>query len=398
VSFFGRLFGGKQRRQARAAAEARARSLLEAGNAAAAWRELADALARDPDEMHELLRAASLVLRGGGERDTAELCDRAADAPHDPQRWVELGSRLLSSDEAEVAAAALERALAFVPFDAVVRSELAIAQARSGRPRESAETLALHPCLGDDPGALFQFAWASLLAGDLEAAHSALAELRSAPGLRSAGGLREKLGAALERADLGMRASPPDARDYYFLEHAGIVVDNAGPLGGRYDALEIDRARAGRIVAHAGALARELAPDRAHRVICVDDRHERLARSFAGACGGKVVTPKKNGRFPSGVVPLLSADRADALDKRDRDAEGTLLFAMTMRFDRCVSRAPDIVGAFARTPAISDDALGTDGAAPPIDEALRAFTDERRELLFPRARYPYAPDEPLPRR
>jgi hypothetical protein len=38
------------------------------------------------------------------------------------------------------------------------------------------ETLALHPCLGDDSGALFLLEWASLLCRDLDSAEGALAE------------------------------------------------------------------------------------------------------------------------------------------------------------------------------------------------------------------------------
>ncbi|HJL16386.1 MAG TPA: hypothetical protein RMH99_12060, partial [Sandaracinaceae bacterium LLY-WYZ-13_1] len=229
MGWLGRIFGSGRRREARRRTELRLRARLEDAGAEATWPAVADALTADP-EHDALLHVAAHVLRLGGEAPTAELFDRAADAPHDPQRLFELGSRLLSEEQPEVAAALLERALAFVPFDAVVRSELALAQARSGRPDKVLEALALHPCLGDDPGALFEFGWASLLTGDLEAAEGALGELHGAPALR------RKLALALERARIGAAAEPPDARDFYFLEHGGLLLDADGPRRGRYEA------------------------------------------------------------------------------------------------------------------------------------------------------------------
>ena len=178
------------------------RGLLEREGARAAWSVLEAGLRSDPDPL-ELFHLAGHVLRLGGEHETAELFDRAADAPHDPQRLFELGSELLREEQPEAAAAMLERALAFAPFDAVVWSDLALAQARAGRPRAVMETLALHPCLAEDPGALFQFAWAALLAGDLEAAEGALAELHQAPALRTL------LEHAVARARIGAASDPP---------------------------------------------------------------------------------------------------------------------------------------------------------------------------------------------
>lgn len=371
MSLLGRLwFGGKKRREARRALESRVRSLLETEGAAPAWRALAEALPDHADSV-ELFHLASLVLRGGGEREAAELFDRAADAPHDPQRLFELGSHLLSSDQPESAAAILERALAFVPFDAVVRSELAIAHTRSGRPREAVEALALHPCLGDDPGALFTFAWASMLAGDLDAARGALAELRGADALK------EKLRAALARADIPM-ADPPDARDYYFLEHGGLVIDAGGEHGGRYSQKTIDAG----ILESAAWAVRELVED--PRVVAIDEAHEPIAKAFAAAIDAPIAA---KGRTPSTILPVLNADAVDG-----ESAGSALVFALSAPFDRRLARAPDIVGAFARSATVSLPLVGGER------RALEHYVEPRRALLFPREKYAYAPDEPLPRR
>ncbi len=386
MGWLGNLFGGKRRRDVREI-EARVREALASEGARVAWSLLESSLRGDPDPL-ELFHLAGHVLRVGGEHALAELFDRAADAPHDPQRLFELGSDLLRADQPEAAAAMLTRSLAFAPFDAVVRSELALAQARAGRPRDVMETLALHPCLADDPGALFQFGWAALLAGDLDAAEGALAELRTAPALRS------KLRDALLRARSISASTPLDARDFYFIEHGGLVLDASGPLGGRHDALSIDAARGAAILRDLGWVLRERVPA-PRRVVAIDDAHRALVSAVARVAEGSVIAPGK-GRVPAAIVPLSSGDAIRDLPRESLEAEGAILFALTVDFTRSLPRAPDIVGAFARTVTLSPDAL-TAGQLG-VDPALRAFVEARRDQLSPAgARTAYVADEPLPR-
>ncbi len=339
----------------------------------------------------ELFHLAGHVLRLGGEHETAELFDCAADAPHDPQRLFELGSELLREEQPEAAVAMLERALAFAPFDAVVRSELALAQARAGRPRAVMETLALHPCLAEDPGALFQFAWAALLADDLDAAEGALAELHAAPALRTL--LRH----AVARARLGPASGPADVRDFFFVEHGGLVLDAGGPLGGRYEARTIDAPGAAVLLGAFAWWMRDRLPS-PRRVVALDDAHRPLAEAVARAVDGTVIAPGK-GRVPSVIVPLVSGDRMEQLPRESLDAEGAILFALSVDFTRSLPRAPDVVGVFARRVELVPGAF-EGPVAESADARLRAFVEARREHLPPaasRERAAYVPDEPLPR-
>ncbi|HEY8432743.1 MAG TPA: hypothetical protein VIL20_30440, partial [Sandaracinaceae bacterium] len=349
-------------------------------------------LRSDPDPV-PLFHLAAHVLRLGGERETAELFDRAADAPHDPQRLFELGSRLLSAEQPEAAAAVLERALALAPFDAVVRSELALAQARAGRPDRVLETLALHPCLADDPGALFQFGWAAVLTGDLRAAEGALDALEGVPELRA------KLRHALERARLAA-ADAPTARRFAFVEHGALLLDDAGPLGGRYAHLRADAAWIGRTLAALAWALGELVPA-PRRVIVLDGAHRPLAEAVARGCGGSIVERGK-GRAPAGILPLHDASELELVDRPSADADGVVLVALTMDFARGAPRVPDVVGAFARSVELDREALSLRGGpvAAAVDPALRDFVRARKAHLGPnrpRVRGAYVPDEPLPR-
>jgi tetratricopeptide (TPR) repeat protein len=382
------IFGARRRREKREAIEERVERELASGDHVAAWRTLSSAIEDDPEPI-ELFHLAARVLRAGRENETAELFDRAADAPHDAQRLFELGSQLLSSDQAGAAASILSRAIDLVPFDAVVRSELALAHARAGRPDRVVETLALHPCLAEDPGALFQFAWASLLSGDIASAQGALAELEGVPLLR------KKLEGAVLRAQLELDRDPPAARDFYFIEHGGILIDDGGPLAGRYAELHLDRERVSHIVSSAGAIASELF-GRDVRVVAIDEAHRALADAFASACGGEVIK-KGAGRLPAAIIPVFSGDLIASIDRESRDAEGTVIFALSLDFTRSAARAPDLVGAFVRNATRAQELFPIEERA--IDPGLRSFVTSRRAFLPPDARsaYAYVPDEPLPK-
>lgn len=384
MGWLGNIFGSRKRRERRAEVLARLTDLFEGGGAPRAWEPLVEALRADPED-ERLFHLAAKVLRSAGEPATAELFDRAADAPHDPQRLFELGSELLTREQAEVAAVLLERALAFFPFDAVVRSELALAQARAGRPEAVIATLALHPCLGDDPGALFEFGWASLLAGDLDAAEGALGELHGAPSLR------RKLQHALARARHGPME---DARDYFFVEHAGVLLDSAGRLGGRHRALEVDAARLAGWLADFGWLL-EAMVQRPRHVVAVDDAAWPLADAVARACGGAVL-PRTKSPPSRAIVPVFEAADVEAHD--DALPDDALIVALTADPTRSVSRAPALVGAFAREVTLGAELFSAPAGEP--DPALREWFEARRALLpprGPRVRAAWIPDAPLPR-
>jgi hypothetical protein len=439
VGWLRELFGGGRRRrdEARRASEAEVQRLLEELGPRDAWRALEVRLAQDEDPIG-LFAVAARVLRLGGEAETAELFDRAADAPHELERLLELGSALLTREQADAASAVLGRALELAPFDAVVRSELALAQAQAGRPDRVVETLALHPCLAEDPGVLFQFAWASMLLGDLDAADGACGQLRGAPSLR--GTLED----AIARARLTDGRGPDDARQFYFVEYGGILVDTDGPLRGRYDALTLDRARVRSLVARTGAVLRELVPA-PRRVLALEECARPLALALAEACGGLVVPPpgarpSTDQRVAAGTLAVVargeqfesSAVREyGALAVRGPDRGGLTLVALSMDSARSCAFAPDVVGVFARDVGFADDAFDASGelprgedperAMPPssaiagaagahsrdgvvgssvLDGALAAFLETRRAWLPPRRRgrrRAYVPDAPLPR-
>lgn len=391
MGWLSNIFGSRKRREARRELEGRLRDRLERDGPEVVWPEIVEALRADAED-DALYRLAGHVLRLAGEARTGELFDRAADAPHDPQRLFELGSALLTAEEPEGAVAMLERAIAMSPFDAVVRSELALAHARSGEPDKVLATLALHPCLADDKGALFELAWASLLKGDLDTAERATRELHGARPLR------HKLELAIDRA----RSSPPmrDARDFYFVEHGALLLDAEGPLGGRYAALAIDEDWLATAIGDAGAVLARLMPS-PRRILAIDEEHVALAEALAAACDGEV-GPAGRGRLPAAVVPLWSGELVEErLDAESRRAPELWIFALTVDHRRSLARAPDFVGAFAR--AVSrDPSLLRAGLARTRapSSTLLDFVESRRAYLPPRGervRTAYVPDAPLPR-
>jgi Flp pilus assembly protein TadD len=390
------------RDEARAAASTESASILARGDARAALACAESALLDAPDDAR-LLRAAAAALQMLGRVKTAELARRAADAPHDVPRTLELGAQLLGEDALPLADAVLGHALSLAPFDAVVRSERALAQALSGRHDAAVATLSLHPCLADDPGALFQFAWSSLLAGDPAAAAGAAEELTRHP---SADKLWRRLVSALRRADIPPDAQPPDARDYYFLEHGALLLEPAPVPSARFDALELDAAHAARIVSRAAAALR-LLEVRPPACVAVDE----AALPYAEALGAALSVPAQvlaaAGRVPDGVlVARVASDLAAALDRLGVHEGRVLTFAMAQVHAERAPCAPDLLGVFAaRLRFAVDPALlariVADAAreAPPFHARLTAFVEARRALLPPgdaqRVVSAYLADAPL---
>lgn len=355
------------------------------------------ALLESPDE-EDLLRATSEVLLAAGERPSSELFARAADAPDRLPVVVEVGSHLLSREDPELAARFLDRALSFAPFDAVIRSELAIAQARMGRPAKAVETLALHPCLADDPGALFEFAWASLLSGDVEAARGSRDELSRHA---NAGALLAKLAHAIERAEVPPVVEPRDAREFLFLEHGAVLLECRGHHAGRHREVTLDVNRLATLLGRAAMVVRETIP-RPRRVMAADDAAEPLADALAEAVDGERVRRESShpdGRLPSGVVVARAAKDLAPLSDHLRNAGGEVVtFAVTLDWSSAAPHAPDLVGVLAREVrwgASSAHAV----AADEVDRALERFVRDRRRLLPPaghRVVSAYVPDAPLP--
>lgn len=377
---------GRGRRKKRLEVEGAIRAVLDAEGPDAAWGRTAAALRADP-EADGLLHLAAHVLRVGNEPRTAELFDRAADAPHDPQRLFELGSELLSEEQPELSAVLLERALRFVPFDAVVRSELALAHARSGHPDRVLATLALHPCLADDAGALFEFGWASMLTGDLDAGFGALRELHGAPALR------RKLKLALARA---RHTACRDARDFYFVEHGALLLDGKGPLGGRYAAIELDPPRLAQLLVDAVAVLEILEVERGGPVYVLDEAHRPLAAQLAGALGRDLQDVPAEGRLPAGILPLWDGALLEELGRRAYEGPGTVVFAVRVDPAASLVHAPELVGLFARE-VERQEPMGQLPVAEPSD--ARDYAEARRDLLFghgPRVPSAYVPDAPLP--
>ncbi len=388
MGFWSRLGEGRRRRARADEALRETRARLDAADAQGALAALRPALLSAPGAAaYEL---AAQALRGVGKRELAELFDRAADAPEDVQRAFELGSRLLSEEDAPLAAAVLGSAMTLAPFDAVLRSEAAIALARAGRPREVVETLALHPNLADDPGALFEFAWASLLMGDVETARASRAQLAR---LGSGPRLLGKLDAALSRAPIAPDADPPDARDYYFLEHGALLLDACGPHGGRYDTVVVDGTRQGALVAGLAHALRILWP-RPRRVIALSPDDAPLAAAIAKDIAGDLDQPGA-GRIPAGLLVMRDARALEALDPRTYRAPDVLTFALTLPWDIGLPHAPDFVGLMAREATLHETPTLT---ATPDPSALTNFIDRRRTHLPPAGRHvhtAYLPDAPL---
>jgi len=395
VGFWRRFFGGRSEEEEKRVAESAdaARALLSAGDPAGAFVALRPALIADPDFPAHLKQASDLCTRLG-DPELAELFASAADASEDVQRAFELGSQLLSLEDAELAAAILSKATELAPFDAVLRSETAIAFARAGRPQDVVETLALHPNLADDPGALFEFAWASLLVGDTRAARGSRSQLAT---LNAAKRLLDKLDAALLRAEVATAEEPPDARDYYFLEHGGLLIDAAGEGRGRYGEVDLDGARVGRIIRDLGAALTALWP-KPRRIMAGSTRDRVLAAAIAEEVGGELIDTGQ-GRKPSGLLVVRDAAALERLDPRIYlDTSDVLTFALMLRWDAGLSRAPDFVGVMARRAAQSDATIEPSREAE--DAQLSSFVEGRRGYLPPSGRHvhtAYLPDAPLPR-
>lgn len=391
-----------EREAALTAAVARSAATLARGDARGALTEANGALVHAPDEPR-LLHAAAAALLLLGRTRTAELSRLAADAPHDVPRVLELGSQLLIDDALDVADAVLGHALTLAPFDAVVRSERALAQALAGRHTDAVATLSLHPCLADDPGALFQFAWSSLLSGDPAASAGAAEELARHP---SAENLRRKLLAALRRAEIPPDADPPDARDFLFLEHGALLLELAPVRSARFAALELDTAHAARLLSRA-AVALRLLEVRPPACIAIDADALPYAEALAAALEVPTLTLPGVGRVPDGVLVARTATQlATVHDRLGAHGGRVVTFALTHPFAERTPVTPDLLGLFAERlrfavepETLVETAAEAGRSAEPFHARLSAFIEARRALLPPHdvARVPtaYLADAPL---
>ncbi len=391
-----------EREAALTAAVEESAAILARGDARGALAAANAGLVQAADEPR-LLHAAADALLVLGRTRTAELSRLVADAPHDVPRALELGSQLLVEDALDVADAVLGHALTLAPFDAVVRSERALAQALAGRHADAVATLSLHPCLADDPGALFQFAWSSLLAGDPDAAAGAAEELARHP---SAENLRRKLLATLRRAELPPDADPPDARDFLFLEHGALLLELAPVPSARFGALELDTAHAARVLSRA-VVALRLLGAQPPACIAIDDDALPYATALAAALGVSTLSLPAVGRVPDGVlVARTASELAEVLDRLGAHGGRVITFALAQPYRQRTACTPDLLGVFAERLrfSVDPDALvrAADAARQgpePFHARLTAFIEARRALLPPndrtRVATAYLADAPL---
>lgn len=386
------LFGNARKQKARAAEAAQtARETLARGDASAAFEIASAALAGNGSDP-ELLTIASEAMVLSGDAEMGELFHRAADAPHDASRLLELGTSLLSTERASIASSVLSEALLLAPFDAVVRSELSLAHAYAGEPAKAVEVLAMHPCLGDDPGALFAFAWASLLAGDTGAARATVEPLMAH---RAARALVRKLEGALRRRELFVDAQPKDARDFYFLEYGGVVLTLAPEHEGRFGPLDVTNEVLSSILGRAAyVLDAWNVSDRP--VVAVNDEARPLAEKLAAAIGGFTAALPPHGRLARMILVAEDATEFDPIVTRLGDPTEVVTFAVTLPWARGVSLAPDLVGALARRVRFSaSDAVPSDLLDPTLSVALASWKNELPACDHD-AHAAYAPDAPLP--
>ncbi len=380
MGFFDRFSRGARRRaEARQRAIGRIRDAVDRGDADEALRA-SRAAAREPFADTDVYRAVADALVRFGDREAGELFARAADAPEDVEAAFALGSFLLTREEPELAAAVLGRASDLAPFDAVLRCELAVALARSGRPDAVVRTLVLHPDLAGDPGALFELAWASLLILDFSSAARARETLLDLDPPRE---LLAKLDAALTRADALAPALPPSARDYYFLEHGALLLDAEGEDSGRYESVVLDSTRLARLGALLVGALRELDLEIA-RVEPVDPR----LVSFARALEHDLSRTSSSGRA---LVVAVDAPALAAASSR------AVTFALALDPTKTAPLSPDFVGVMTPRAEIAFDPAVAVSLPELHAPELRSYIDARRAHLPPhgeRVATAFVPDAP----
>lgn len=207
--------------------------------------------------------------------------------------------------------------------------------------------------------------------------------------MRRSGELTAKLGVALRRAAVAPASDPPNARDYLYLEHGAVLLDAAGPLGGRYDSRPLDPDDSRALV---DALARVIvALDLERSTVW----HTARAAPLAAVIGFGSARAIEDEPVSSGVVMAANADELAQLDIAASGAS-VATFALVLDWTRPVGRVPDFVGLLAGSAPWQPPASSTT-AVP--DPALAEFVAARAEHLPPRGRRvatAYLPDAPLP--
>ncbi|UJR81618.1 tetratricopeptide repeat protein [Sandaracinus amylolyticus] len=359
MSLWRRLFGRRD------LALEEARAAIERGAHEDAWNAALRSKSVDAR------RIASRAARARGMIELAVRLDRAADDPADTERLFDLAGALARQGELDAAITTLEDALAMSPFDAVLRSELAILLARAARPAESAATLALHPCLADDPGALFQFAWSSLLAGDHRAARECVPQLAEHD---DAHPLAMVLEAALDRAD----AVPPprDLRDWLFVEHGALLLDGSAPRA------PVDPDHVARILTPSVVASLDALDDRPRRIITTD---RAVATELATRLDVELVTARAG--IPEGLLVVRDARELEPLLAHVATHASVRTLAWTLDTSSSAI-VPDLVGTVVHRTARAPE------LASPAD--LERYVTARRALLTTaRIPRPFVPDAPL---
>ena len=347
----------------------------------------------------ELFSISSQALHILGDKIGAERFLRAADAPHDVTALLELSSHLVAKNHPTVAVALLEQALAFAPFDEVVRGELGFAQLISGRAEEAMQTLALHSCLGSDPGVLFQFGWCAMLAGDLESAFGVQEELSEFPAARD---LASKLGAALSRTIVAAACDPPDARDYFFLEYASFLLHRNSEGAGRYLAAEITAQLVAEITTAFYATWADGLLFPPPRFFFVDDKSAAVANALAARFKLEAERMPTEALSVRGVLVALDSSSFASMDSQLVHASPLLQrFVLVHDFSEPTPITPNFVGIFAKRYRVSEAAIDESSALRPTPRDAAEFAKARRKLFSEhvakaKSRDAYLPDAPLP--
>lgn len=321
-----------------------------------------------------VLRALEICYRESGDLGMTAAVGRLADALDDPQRLFELGSLLLSAFRPRSAASVLEAALLRAPFDAVIRSEAALAFQYARRPDKALEMLALHPCLADDAGALFSFGWCSLLCCDVQAAQGALGGLLE-EGDPERKPLALRLQGAIERMQT-LGARPRTLAEWVFVEYGSVLLDESPEGRGRYVLLRADHRWFLRIANTVAALARSrcLDMDAEVRVSYADAAARSLAEACAEVLGGEV-TPWEQGAALPGLL-VASSPEGLLRQKGEWQRPGVVTLVALMPGTTPASITPDLIGAFADSAKWSGDSSAPRDVEAKVETDPEAFSVE----------------------
>lgn len=361
-----------------AAAEQR----IENGDPRAGLRILFDLLRLAP--LHQKgLETAARLSADLGSRQEAELFAALLADPEDPQNLYDMGFTFVEAGLPEVGMNYLQLCHERVPDDFLVRYELAYALFLAGR---YAEALPLLEGLTVDPNhagpeplaAGLLLVEAYLYAGDAERARASHERLAAGDITGDAAAQLDALSLLLARADLFPDRETLGPREWYFIEHGGVILQvQRNPLG------ELHRARLDAPFL-AGLMRRLLiqllALDQKPEVIqSLSDQARPIADVLARRLG-VASEPFDANRGGRSLIVMLHPGEASAhlAELRDHE-EGVELFALFSDPRREYPLAPEITGLWAaeiELPWSRDREEGAQACSEILDEMDRIDGDE----------------------